>query len=231
MSKPYRYAYPHPAVTTDIVVFTVRDEQLQVLLIRRGGEPFHGHWALPGGFLDPDEDLEHCAARELQEETGLAGLYLEQLYTFGQPNRDPRERVVSVAYFALVPAQRLTGIRAASDAAEAAWVPFDTLPPLAFDHGEILAVAHQRLTAKLRYSAIAFELLPERFTLRELQRLYEILLGEPVDKRNFRKWALGLAQLEETGERRSTGHHRPARLYRLKASLRGSPLAYPGATP
>ncbi|AGA90980.1 ADP-ribose pyrophosphatase [Thioflavicoccus mobilis 8321] len=229
MTGPYCYAYPHPAVTTDIVVFTIRDEQLQVLLIRRGGEPFRGQWALPGGFLDPAEDLDQCATRELAEETGLSGLYLEQLYTFGRPDRDPRERVVSVAYFALVPSQRLV-VRAASDAAEAAWHPFRALPPLAFDHSEILALAHRRLTAKLGYSGIAFEFLPNTFTLSDLQRIYEILLGEVVDKRNFRKWALGLPQIEDTGERRCAGNHRPARLYRLKANHRGHTIAYPGAT-
>jgi 8-oxo-dGTP diphosphatase len=228
MTAPYCYAYPHPAVTTDIVVFTVRDEQLQVLLIRRGGEPFRGQWALPGGFLDPTEDLDQCAARELAEETGLSGLYLEQLYTFGRPDRDPRERVISVAYLALVPAHRFA-TRAGSDAATAAWVPYHQRPSLAFDHDEILGVAHRRVTAKLRYTAVAFELLPERFTLRELQRVYEILLGEAVDKRNFRKWALGLEQIEDTGERRCAGHHRPARLYRVRPDHRCSALSYPGA--
>lgn len=211
---PYSYTYPHPAVTTDVVVFTLRDRCLQLLLIRRATEPFQGYWALPGGFLEIDEDLKQCAARELEEETGVQGVYLEQLYTFGRPGRDPRERVISVAYFALVPSERLA-LRAASDAADAAWFPFAGLPPLAFDHAEIIHMAHRRLIAKLDYSTIAFQFLPETFTLSELQETYETLMDEALDKRNFRKWVLTLEQIEETGELRRGGRHRPARLYRL----------------
>jgi 8-oxo-dGTP diphosphatase len=202
-------------VTTDVVVFTIRAERLQILLIRRGGDPFRGMWALPGGFLDIDEDLEACARRELEEETGVSGLYLEQLYTFGDPGRDPRERVISVTYFALVPAGRHAP-RAASDAEETAWFPVDDLPELAFDHAGIIALARRRLRAKLQYSTVAFQLMPERFTLGDLQRVYEILLDEPQDKRNFRKWILGLNRLEETGELRRNGKSRPARTYRLR---------------
>jgi 8-oxo-dGTP diphosphatase len=209
------YDYPHPAVTTDVVVFTIRSERLEILLIRRGGEPFRGMWALPGGFLGIDEDLEACAQRELQEETGVAGLYLEQLYTFGDPGRDPRERVISVTYFALIPSERLE-LRASSDAAQAGWFPVDEVPELAFDHARIVDLARRRLGAKLRYSTIAFQLLPGSFTLGELQRVYETLGGEPLDKRNFRKWVLGLEQIEETGELRHNGKSRPARTYRLR---------------
>ncbi|KAA6184566.1 NUDIX hydrolase [Thiohalocapsa marina] len=208
------YAYPHPAVTTDVVVFTIRDERLQTLLIRRVGPPFEGCWALPGGFLDIDEDLDRCAARELREETGVADLYLEQLCTFGAVDRDPRERVISVAYFALAPAARLQ-LKAGDDAADAAWFPFHALPPLAFDHDRIIHTAHERLVSKLDYSTIAFQFLPETFTLSELQRIYEILVDAPIDKRNFRKWALAIQQVEETGELRRHGSHRPARVYRL----------------
>jgi len=215
MSGNYSYVYPHPAVTTDVVVFTVIDERLQLLLIRRSGEPFRGCWALPGGFLDIDEDLDACAARELAEETGVTGVYLEQLYSFGRPDRDPRERIISVAYYALVPANRIQ-VGAASDAAEAAWFPIANLPELAFDHGEIIAMAHQRLVAKLDYSTIAFQLLAETFTLGELQQVYETLIDAELDKRNFRKWALALEQIEETGELRRRGSHRPARVYRLR---------------
>lgn len=210
----YCYPHPHPAVTTDVAAFAIRDEKLQLLLIRRGQEPFKDQWALPGGFLDIGEDLERCALRELHEETGLTGVYLEQLYTFGRPGRDPRERVVSVAYFALVASQR-AAVRAASDAAEVAWFPLDDLPALAFDHDEIIRVAHERLVGKLDYSTIAFQLMPETFTLRELQEVYEILLDAELEKRNFRKWALALEQIEETGELRRRGKHRPARVYRL----------------
>ncbi len=214
-TEQYCYPYPHPAVTTDVVVFTIRDERLQLLLIRRSGEPFRGMWALPGGFLDIDEDLDQCAARELKEETGLTDVYLEQLYTFGKPRRDPRERVISVAYYALIPSQRLR-LLAASDATEAAWFPVSGLPPLAFDHREVIQMAHRRLVAKLDYSTIAFKFLPESFTLGELQDTYETLVDSELDKRNFRKWALALEQVEETGELRRQGSHRPARLYRLK---------------
>jgi 8-oxo-dGTP diphosphatase len=213
-SLPYCYAHPHPAVTTDVVVFTIRERRLQLLLVRRAAEPFAGQWALPGGFLDIGEGLDRGAARELEEETGVADVYLEQLYTFGRPDRDPRERVISVAYFALVPSERLD-VKAASDAADAAWFPISGLPPLAFDHDEIIRAAHRRLVAKLDYSTIAFQFLPEAFTLSELQEVYEILVDAELDKRNFRKWALALEQIEETGALRRRGSHRPARVYRL----------------
>jgi len=165
--------------------------------------------------LGIEEDLETCAQRELEEETGVTGVYLEQLYTFGEPDRDPRERVISIAYYALVPTDRLQ-LHAASDAAAADWLPVDTLPPLAFDHQRIVALAHRRLKAKLDYSTIAFQFLPDSFTLGEVQDVYQILLNEAVDKRNFRKWILGLKRIEETGTLRRDGNHRPARTYRLK---------------
>ncbi len=210
---PYSYEYPHPAVTTDIAVFSLHQQQLQLLLVRRGQPPHKGKWALPGGFLEIDEDLDSCAKRELKEETGAADLYIEQLFTFGHPERDPRERIISVTYFALAPAEKLT-IRAGSDAAEAEWFPFDTLPELAFDHADIIQLAKERLAAKTLYSTIAFQLMPETFTLSELQSVYEILRGEALDKRNFRKWILSLNLLEETGGKRRNGNHRPAKIYR-----------------
>ncbi|MCG6940706.1 MAG: NUDIX hydrolase [Thiohalocapsa sp.] len=213
-AKPHCYTHPHPAVTTDIAVFAIRDDALHLLLIRRGNPPFEGAWALPGGFLDIDEDLETCAARELAEETGLSGLYLEQLCTFGAVGRDPRERVISVAYLALAPAGERS-VQAGDDAADARWFRLDALPALAFDHAEIIATAQRRLVGKLDYSTIAFQFLPETFTLGELQRVYEILVDAEIDKRNFRKWALALEQIEATGETRRHGNHRPARLYRL----------------
>jgi 8-oxo-dGTP diphosphatase len=211
----FSYQYPHPAVTTDIVVFSIREGRLQLLLIRRGREPYQGMWALPGGFLDIGEDLEQCAKRELQEETGVEGIYLEQLYTFGRPERDPRERVISVTYYALVCSERLRP-RASSDADEVAWFPLDQLPELAFDHDEIIGLAHARLVSKLSYSTVAFQFMPETFTLSELQKVYEILQNEKLDKRNFRKSILALDQIEETGEQRRNGTHRPARVYRVK---------------
>ncbi|MFC1683980.1 NUDIX domain-containing protein [Pseudomonadota bacterium] len=215
MGTQYSYQYPRPAVTTDVVVFTLRDQQLKLLLVKRGRPPFVDMWALPGGFLDIDEDLEACAKRELEEETGIRGVYLEQLYTFGQPNRDPRERVISVTYYALVPSDHID-LRASSDAADADWFSLGQLPALAFDHQEIITLAHQRLVAKLHYSTIAFQFMPETFTLGELQKVYETLRNEELDKRNFRKWILSLGQIEKSGELCKTGNHRPAQIYRLK---------------
>ena len=210
----YSYAYPHPAVTTDIVIFSLRDNELKLLLIKRKGEPFKGKWALPGGFVQLDEDLEAAANRELAQETGVSGVYLEQLYTFGQPNRDPRERVITVAYYALIPSDRLT-LTASTDAEAVGWFGMDELPKLAFDHETIVETAHQRLVAKLDYSTLAFQFMPEEFTLTELQAVYEIILRADIDKRNFRKWVLALERVEETGEYRRQGAHRPAKLYRL----------------
>jgi len=210
----YSYEYPHPAVSVDIVIFTIRDACLKLLLIRRAGEPYRGRWALPGGFIHLDEALDASARRELEEETGVAGVYLEQLYTFGAPERDPRERVITVAYYALIPSDRLQ-LRAATDAEAVGWFGMDELPALAFDHTDIIAMAHERLVAKLDYSTLAFQFMGGDFTLSELQSVYEIILREALDKRNFRKWALALEQIEETGRERRDGAHRPAKLYRL----------------
>lgn len=211
------YDYPRPALTVDCVVFGLEganDADLKVLLIERAREPFAGTWALPGGFVDENEDLEDAARRELEEETGLQIGYLEQLYTFGKPNRDPRGWVVSVAWFALV--RTLTHPpRSGSDAARAEWHSVFSPPPLAFDHAQILQMAHQRLQAKVRYAPIGFELLPERFTLRQLQRLYEILMQKPLDKRNFRRKFLSMNLLIETGEFEQDVAHRAAQLYRF----------------
>jgi len=203
-----------PALTTNVVVFTLRDERLKALLIRRGEEPFKGMWALPGGFVEPGEDLEESARRHLDIGTGVTGLYLEQLYTFGGPERDPRGRVVSVAYYALVPSEPLR-LRAATGSEGVGWFALDEMPELGFDHAEMVEDARQRLSAKLAYSTIAFQFMPEKFTLPELQNVYEIILNEPLDKRNFRKRVLALEQLAATGEVRRNGSHRPARLYRV----------------
>lgn len=211
----YSYEYPHPAVTVDIVIFTLRDEQLKLLLIRRAYDPYQGKWALPGGFVEMDEDLDTAARRELEEETGVSGVYLEQLYTFGAPKRDPRERVITVAYYALIPSEKIQ-LQAATDAEAVGWFGMDELPPLAFDHPEIVKRAHERLVAKLDYSTIAFQFLPDTFTLNQLQTIYEIITQQSVDKRNFRKWVLGLEQIEETGEMSKGAAHRPAKLYRAK---------------
>lgn len=211
----YQYDYPHPAVTVDVVVFTLRDGQLKLLLIKRAGEPYRGKWALPGGFVQLDEALDAAAARELEEETGVSKVYLEQLYTFGRVDRDPRERVITVAYYALIPSDKLE-LRAATDAEAVGWFGLEELPKLAFDHKDIVAQAHERLVAKLDYSTIAFAFMPKRFTLSELQAVYETILRQEMDKRNFRKGILALEQIEETDEERRDGQHRPARLYRVK---------------
>jgi len=214
--ETFCYRYPHPAVTTDVVVFTIRDGRLSILLVKRANPPHQGEWALPGGFLDIDEGLDACATRELEEETGISGVYLEQLYTFGATDRDPRERVISVTYYALLPQDALTTPRAASDAADVGWHALEKLPGLAFDHAQIIDMAHRRLIAKLDYSTIAFQFMPETFTLSELQCVYEALLNQPLDKRNFRKRILSLDLIEETGRKCRNGKHRPAREYRAR---------------
>ena len=211
----FSYEYPHPAVTVDIAIFTLRDEELKLLLIRRGAKPYKGKWALPGGFIHMDESLEVAARRELEEETGVSGVFLEQLYTYGAPKRDPRERVITVAYYALIPSDRIE-IRAASDAEAVGWFAIDEIPNLAFDHEEILSTAHERLIAKLDYSTLAFQFMPAEFTLTQLQQVYETILRQEMDKRNFRKWILALERIEDTGKEQREGRHRPAKLYRVK---------------
>lgn len=212
----YTYEYPRPALSVDIVIFTLSENNLQVLLIRRANPPYPNRWALPGGFVEMGESLEEAASRELEEETGIEGAYLEQLYTYGDPGRDPRGRVVSVAYYALIPAGAAVRSEGGSDADQASWFDINELPELAFDHAEILAYALRRLRYKLEYSAVGFELLPEEFTLTELQQTYEIILGEPLDKRNFRRRMLGSGIIEPTHNKRG-GEGRPARLYRYRA--------------
>jgi len=204
-----------PAIATNVVVFTLRDDELKLLLLRRGAEPYKGVWSLPGGRLGPDEDLDASAMRALEEGTGVSGVYLEQLYTFGAPARDPRRRAIAVCYFALVPSERLQ-LRAALNAEGVGWFSMAELPELAFDHGEMVEVARQRLEAKLAYSTIALQFMPEKFTLSELQQVYEIILDERLDKRNFRKRILALGQVDETPDVRRNGSHRPARLYRAR---------------
>jgi 8-oxo-dGTP diphosphatase len=207
--------YPRPSVTVDLVIFTIAEDDLKILLIRRGQEPFRGRWALPGGFVEIDESLEVAAARELKEEVGVKNVYLEQLYTFGDPHRDPRGRVISVAYFALIDAGR-ERIAAASDAADAQWHSVFNPPKLAFDHRKILDYAVWRLRNKIEWTTVGYELLPQKFTLSELQRVYEIILQRPVDKRNFRKKILAQGQIIELNETRSDVAHRPARLYSFR---------------
>jgi 8-oxo-dGTP diphosphatase len=214
-------AFQRPSVTVDVVALTPQDGKLCVLLIRRGVWPFEGHWALPGGFVRMDEELDAAARRELIEETNLAGPeYIEQLCTFGTVGRDPRTRVISVAYLALLPGREsglpaAETVKAGTDAAEAQWYSLDQLPPLAFDHAAILETAVSRLRAKIGYTSVAYALLPEEFTLTELQTLYEIILGRALDKRNFRKKMLAAEILEATPRQKRDGAHRPAQLFRF----------------
>ena len=211
---PFAYQYPRAALTVDCVVFGFDEGALKVLLIRRGIEPFLNRWALPGGFVRPDETLDAAALRELQEETGLREVYLEQLYTFGEIHRDPRERVISVAYFALV--RRTDHVPTAStDAAEAAWFEVEKVPTLAFDHAEILKSALDRLRGKIRWQPVGFELLPKKFTLSQFQALYEAILGHELDKRNFRKKLLTLDLLVALEETTTVASRRPAQLFRF----------------
>jgi 8-oxo-dGTP diphosphatase len=207
---------PHqrPLVTVDVVIFALRNNDLQVLLVRRRRSPQEGMWAIPGGRINLDEALDGAAFRILEEETGLADVYLEQLYTFGDPVRDPRDRVVTVAYFAILPTTDVVpGV--AQKAQRVRWWSVDDLPPLAFDHADIVSYAHTRLRYKLEYTAVGFELLPDEFTLTELQTAYEIVLGEELDKRNFRRKILGASVIEASGHYR-TGEGRPAQLYRYR---------------
>lgn len=206
--------YERPSVTVDVVILTVRDGRLEVLLVKRRHWPFEGMWAIPGGFVEPDESLEDAARRELEEETGVSDVYLEQLYTFGDPGRDPRTRVITVVYYALIRADQLR-IHAGDDAADARWFPAYDLPPLAFDHAKILAYTRERLRSKLEYTTIGFQLLGPTFTLSELQDVYEAILNRPLDKRNFRKKVLSTGILEQMPETRKAGQHRPAALYRF----------------
>jgi 8-oxo-dGTP diphosphatase len=213
---PHTYKYPRPALTVDCVVFGFDETELKVLLIQRGLEPFKGRWALPGGLVRLEETLEEAARRELEEEAGLKQVFLEQLYTFGAVKRDPRERVVSVAYYALVK-MSAHQTKAATDAADAKWFPISESPKLAFDHADIFQTALGRLKAKVRYEPIGFELLPPKFTLSQLQRLYEAVLEVELDKRNFRKKMMSYDLLLPLKEQQLTGRHRPAQLYRFNA--------------
>ena len=197
-SKNYCYKYTHPAVTTDCVIFGFDGIKLKVLLIERGIEPYKGKWAFPGGFLKMDESCEEGALRELREETGLDNAYIKQFYTFSDPDRDPRERVITVAYYALVKIQE---VRGGDDAASAQWFDLDSIPQLAFDHDRILRIALKCLRQQIHFEPIGFELLPEKFTMKELQNLYEAILDVKFDRGNFTKKMLHfniLTQLDET---------------------------------
>lgn len=213
--------FERPSVTTDIVIFTVRARRLNVLLIERKEWPFAGRWALPGGFVRPDETLDEAARRELREETGVADVYLQQLAAFGDPGRDPRTRVITIAYTALIPSDPLT-LHADTDAADAQWFPIDALPrPLAFDHERILQFALDALRERLdTRSQIVRGLLPPRFTLTQMQEIYETLRGTSLDKRNFRKWVMTMGMVTPT-DQEVRGPHRPALLYEFATEADG----------
>ncbi len=206
------HLYENPSVTVDIIVFTIIDDDLKVILVNRKYDPFKGKWAIPGGFVRANESLENAAKRELMEETNVKNIYLEQLYTFGNPKRDPRGRVISVAYFALVSPGNID-LKATSDASDAKWFSVNSTPSLAFDHKDILDYALQRLRYKLEYTTVAFQFLPKMFTLTELQKVYEAIFGKKLDKRNFRKKIDSLGLLEDTEETKADVAHRPAKLY------------------
>ena len=194
----YTYDYPRPAVTTDCVIFGYDGKELKVLLIERGIEPFKGCWAFPGGFLNMDEDALAGARRELKEETGLEDAFIEQFHTFSEPGRDPRGRVITIAHYALVKIQEVEG---GDDAAQARWFPIGEVPPLAFDHDRILRMAMSRLKEKIHFEPVGFELLPDVFTMPQLQNLYESILEVHFDRRNFASKMLKLGILEDTGAR------------------------------
>ncbi len=225
----FRYDYARPSVTVDMVVFTVVDLDLKVLLIERGVSPFEGQWALPGGFVrvgdgaaDQGENLDDAAVRELQEETGLSpqDVFLEQLYTFGVAGRDPRGRVISVAYYALVPADRVPRVKAGDDAVDVTWVSVSRLDrvKLAFDHSEIIELAVQRIAGKIEYDLrLAMSLVPRSFTKAELRRVFEVVTGNEYDKSNFNKRFNRMSEdgviIDAPGKRAAAGPGRPAHLY------------------
>jgi 8-oxo-dGTP diphosphatase len=208
--------YERPSVTVDVVIFTLINQELHVLLVQRRRWPFEGFWAIPGGFINMDESLEAAARRELEEETGVRDVYLEQLYTFGDVERDPRTRVISVAYIALVRADRQK-IRASEESTDVRWFPVSSLPEqLAFDHDQVLAYAIGRLRSKIEYTTLAFQLLPEVFSILELKHIYEQILGEKkLDKGNFYRKIKEADLLEETPLVRE-GRGRPTRLWRFR---------------
>lgn len=209
--------YQKPSVTADIVVFTIKDNDLKILLIKRNLVPFKDKWALPGGFVKVNESLEDAAIRELEEETGVKDVYLEQLYTFGDPGRDPRGWVITIAYMALINSEKIT-LKATTDASDAQWFSISKIPNLGFDHKKILDYALKRLKWKFEYTPVAFSLLPNKFPISKIQKIYEIVFDKTFDKRNFAKKLLSLDILNEEGIQKEVSH-RPPRLYSLKKGI------------
>ncbi len=217
MKEENIHKFQKPSVTADIVVFTIQDGKLKVLIVKRRLEPFKSKWALPGGFVRIHESLEEAAKRELREEAGVENVYLEQLYTFGNPDRDPRGRVITVAYMALINSGNVK-LKARTDVSEASWFATEKLSGLAFDHKKILDYALQRLRWKFEYTTVAFSLLPKKFTISQIQEIYDIVFNKKFDKRNFAKKILSLGILKEEGINRNVAH-RPPMLYSLKAGI------------
>jgi 8-oxo-dGTP diphosphatase len=208
----YQYAYERPALTTDCLIFGFDGGELKVLLIKREKEPFKNKWALPGGFVHIHETTEVCAKRILSEKAGIENMFIEQLYTFSDLDRDPRERIISVAYFALVKKDQYTLI-AGRDTVHAEWFELSKLPKLAFDHAKIVEMGFERLKGKVSYQPIGFELLNEKFTLTQLQTLYEAILETKIDRRNFRKKILGMGLLKALDEKEKNVPRKAARFY------------------
>lgn len=210
----YSYKYPHPSVTTDCVIFGFDGVKLKVLLVERGMAPYKGRWAFPGGFLNMDESAEEGALRELKEETGLEGAYIRQFHTFSAPQRDPRERVITIAYYALVKMQEVKG---GDDASDARWFALDEVPSLAFDHDQILRKAEKTLRQQIHFEPVGFELLPEKFTIKQLQNLYEAILDMRFDRRNFYNKMRRLGMLELTGDTANPSQRKEANLFSFNA--------------
>ena len=201
-------------VTPDVVIFTIKDDKLKVLLVKRANEPFKGKWALPGGYIRISETIDEAALRILKEKTNVQNIYLEQLYTFGDPLRHPAARVITCAYFALIRSDDIVlSFEENTEITEVKWHPVNSLPALAFDHKEIIEYSLKRTRERLEFCPIAFQLLPQKFTLTELQKAYEMILMKKLDKRNFRKKFLSLSILKELDEYTKSGSKRPARLY------------------
>ena len=217
MKEESIHKFEKPSVTVDTVIFTIQNKELKILLVKRGIEPFKGKWAIPGGFVRIDENLEDAAKRELEEETGVKNVYLEQLYTFGNPKRDPRGRVITVSYMALINSDMIK-LEAKTDASMAQWFSTKKIPGVAFDHNKILDYALKRLRWKFEYTTVAFSLLPKEFTISQIQSIYGIVFNKKFDKRNFAKKLLSLDILKEEGIKKDVSH-RPPMLYSLKKDV------------
>jgi 8-oxo-dGTP diphosphatase len=217
MKEDSIHNYEKPSVTADIVIYTIQDSDLKILLVKRGIEPYKGKWAIPGGFVQINESLEDAAKRELEEETGVKNVYLEQLYSFGEPKRDPRGRVITIAYMALINSEKIK-LKASTDVSDAKWFSLKKIPSLAFDHKQILDYSLKRLKWKFEYTTVAFSLLPGKFTISQIHKIYEVVFNKKFDKRNFNKKIISLNILKEEGLKKDVSY-RPPMLYSLKKDI------------